>query len=97
VAAGMTPEEIDRFTTWWKDDVPLPEIAVRLGVPLGTVSSRAVTLRRLGYDLPKRPTGGASPLRIRRRGEAPAPPPARRPRPASLMPMLPASSRRWPH
>jgi hypothetical protein len=57
----MTPEEEGQFVVWWQQGMRVEEIARRLGIPQGTVSSRAAGLRKKGYDLEKRPNGGAFP------------------------------------
>ena len=57
----MTPAEEAEFIGWWRDGLSLKDIGVRLGIPPGTVSSRAAALRRQGVALDKRPQGGAYP------------------------------------
>jgi len=73
----MTPPEEAEFIRWWREGLSLKDIAARLGIPPGTVSSRAAALRRQGVALDKRPQGGAYPSqRVRARQEGP---PADRP------------------
>jgi hypothetical protein len=57
----MTPAEEAEFIRWWQEGLSLKDIAARLGIPPGTVSSRAAALRRQGVALDKRPQGGAYP------------------------------------
>jgi DNA-directed RNA polymerase specialized sigma24 family protein len=51
----MTPAEEAEFIGWWREGLSLKDIAARLGIPPGTVSSRAAALRRQGVALDKRP------------------------------------------
>jgi hypothetical protein len=57
----MTPAEEAEFIGWWREGLSLKDIAARLGIPPGTVSSRAAALRCQGVALDKRPQGGAYP------------------------------------
>jgi DNA-binding Lrp family transcriptional regulator len=57
----VTPDEEAEFIAWWREGLSLKDIAARLGIPPGTVSSRAAALRRQGVALDKRPQGGAYP------------------------------------
>jgi DNA-binding transcriptional MocR family regulator len=71
----VTPEEEATFITLWQQQASYQQLAAALGIPAGTVSSRAATLQRQGKITP-RPRGGAYP---RQRGQAkhddtPAPP-----------------------
>lgn len=71
----MTPAEEAEFIRWWQEGLSLKDIAARLGIPPGTVSSRAAALRRQGVALDKRPQGGAYPsLRAKARLEDPLAP-----------------------
>jgi transposase len=56
----MTPADEQKFITLWQQGASQQAIAARLGVPLGTVKSRASTLARQGKIQP-RPRGGAYP------------------------------------
>jgi hypothetical protein len=56
----MTPTEEVRFIELWQQGLESAEIARQLGIPRGTVSSRAATLVRQGKIQP-RPRGGAYP------------------------------------
>jgi hypothetical protein len=57
----MTPAEEATFCALWTEGLSLKDIGARLGIPPGTVSSRAAALRRQGVALDKRPQGGAYP------------------------------------
>src|SRR5262245_51147059 len=56
----MTPAEEAGFITLWQAGVDMADIAQRLGIPLGTVKSRAYRLRQRGL-IQARPRGGAYP------------------------------------
>lgn len=56
----MTPTEEVRFIELWQQGLESAEIARQLGIPRGTVSSRAATLVRQGKIQP-RPRGGVYP------------------------------------
>jgi hypothetical protein len=58
----MTPADEALFIQLWQQGASQQAIAARLGVPVGTVKSRASTLARQGKILP-RPRGGAYPHR----------------------------------
>jgi hypothetical protein len=66
----MTPADEATFIELWNQGLELAEMAQRLGIPRGTVSSRATPLRKRGVALAKRPQGGlilgAKPWRGRR-------------------------------
>jgi hypothetical protein len=78
----MTPTDEAEFIALWTAGLEIAAIAQRLGIPKGTVDSRATALRKRGVDLAKRPRGGAYPAQralARQEGtpaQAPAPPPA---------------------
>ena len=59
----MTAAEAAEFIALWTEGLSLKDIGARLGIPRGTVSSRAAALRRQGVALDKRPQGGAYPSR----------------------------------
>jgi Winged helix-turn-helix DNA-binding len=56
----MTPAEEARFIELWQQGASYAAIAQALGIPAGTVSSRAAALQRQGKIQP-RPRGGAYP------------------------------------
>jgi hypothetical protein len=56
----MTPADEARFIALWNASTEAAAIARQLGIPRGTVSSRAATLVRQGKIHP-RPRGGAYP------------------------------------
>lgn len=60
----MTSAEEQKFIQLWQQGRTSAAIAQALGVPLGTVSSRAHTLQRQGKIQP-RPRGGAYPTQRR--------------------------------
>jgi hypothetical protein len=68
----MTPAEEARFIALWQAGTETAAIAQQLGIPVGTVSSRAYTLVRQG-KLQPRPRGGAYP-RQRGQGHGESPP-----------------------
>jgi Sigma-70, region 4 len=85
----MTPAEQEAtLIALWTEGLELTEIAQRLGIPRGTVSSRATALRKRGVALAKRPQGGAYPsqrAKARMLPEGtPAPPPAPPPADSAL-------------
>ena len=53
----MTPDDEATFITLWQQGTSQQEMAQRLGVPLGTIKSRAFALARQGKITP-RPRGG---------------------------------------
>jgi DNA-binding transcriptional MocR family regulator len=69
----MTPTEEARFIALWQQGASYAALAQALGIPAGTVSSRASALQRQG-KIPPRPRGGAYPKR-----QAQAPTPVQRP------------------
>jgi hypothetical protein len=71
----MTPAEEARFIELWQQGLETAVIAQQLGIPRGTVSSRAHVLQRQG-KIPPRPRGGPHSRRVAqaRQAEAPAPP-----------------------
>ena len=56
----MTPAEEARFIALWNTGTATAAIAQQLGIPVGTVSSRAYSLVRQGKIQP-RPKGGIIP------------------------------------
>ena len=60
----MTPDEEARFITLWQQGASQAAIAQALGIPVGTVKSRAHHLAVQGKIQP-RPRGGAYPRRQR--------------------------------
>jgi DNA-directed RNA polymerase specialized sigma24 family protein len=56
----MTPADEALFITLWQQGAGQQELAQRLGVPLGTIKSRASALARQGKIQP-RPKGGPIP------------------------------------
>ncbi len=57
----MTPEETAEFIRLWQAGTEAAEIAERLGIPKGTVSSRASALVRQGKIQPRPRVG---PIRV---------------------------------
>jgi hypothetical protein len=58
---ATTPDEEREFIRLWEVGTEGAEIARQRGIPRGTVSSRAVALRKRGVNLAKRPRGGSYP------------------------------------
>jgi DNA-binding transcriptional MocR family regulator len=56
----MTPADEATFIALWQQGASQQELAQRLGVPIGTVKSRAAALARQG-KIQARPKGGAYP------------------------------------
>src|SRR4051794_3502049 len=56
----MTPAEEQEFIALWQQGLSQDAMAQRLGIPIGTVKSRAHTLAHAGKLTP-RPRGGAYP------------------------------------
>lgn len=54
----MTPAEEAEFIQLWQQQVSYQELAAALGIPMGTVSSRATRLQQQSKIQP-RPRGGA--------------------------------------
>jgi hypothetical protein len=73
----MTPAEEARFIALWQAGTETAAIAQQLGIPRGTVASRAHTLRLQG-KIQARPKGGAYP-RQKAQARAPSPAPVQRP------------------
>jgi len=69
----MTPTDEATFIALWQQGLSQDTIAQRLGIPIGTVKSRAHTLAHAGKLTP-RPRGGAHPSRraLARQAGAPA-------------------------
>jgi len=58
--SAVTPVEEARFIALWNEGLPTTAIAQRLGIPEGTVKSRAHTLQQGGKIQPQ-PKGGPTP------------------------------------
>jgi DNA-directed RNA polymerase specialized sigma24 family protein len=56
----MTPDEEARFIALWQTGASHVAIAAALGIPVGTVKSRAHTLQQQG-KIQARPRGASSP------------------------------------
>jgi DNA-binding transcriptional MocR family regulator len=71
----VTPADEATFIVLWSQGASYAAIAQALGIPMGTVSSRAATLVRQG-KISARPRGGAYPKQKAqaRTGDPPAPP-----------------------
>jgi transposase len=69
----MTPADEVLFITLWEQGASQQELAQRLGVPVGTIKSRASALARQG-KIQARPKGGAYPRQraLARQEEAPS-------------------------
>jgi transposase len=69
----MTPTDEATFIALWQQGASQQELAQRLGVPVGTIKSRAAALARQG-KIQARPEGGAYPRQRHqaRQGEAPS-------------------------
>jgi hypothetical protein len=70
----MTPTDEATFIALWEQGLPGDAIAARLGIPPGTVKSRAHALQQQGKIQP-RPRGGR---RVRPASAAPTPRPVQR-------------------
>jgi DNA-directed RNA polymerase specialized sigma24 family protein len=57
----MTPADEAEFIALWEQGLSQDTIAQQLGIPVGTVKSRAYTLAHAGKLTP-RPRGGAYPI-----------------------------------
>jgi len=79
----MTPADEATFIALWSQGLSQDAIAQRLGIPIGTVKSRAHTLAHAGKLTP-RPRGGAYPRQkaLARQEDPPAPARAPAPPPA---------------
>jgi hypothetical protein len=66
----MTPDDEATFITLWQQGASQQALAERLGVPVGTIKSRAAALARQGKIQP-RPRGGAYP-RQKAQGRGPS-------------------------
>lgn len=66
----MTPTDEATFITLWQQGASQQELAARLGVPVGTIKSRASALARQGKIQP-RPRGGGYPRQRRQAAMAP--------------------------
>jgi DNA-binding transcriptional MocR family regulator len=66
----MTPADEQVFITLWTQGASQQNLAARLGVPVGTIKSRASALARQGKIQP-RPRGGAYPHQRARQGDPP--------------------------
>jgi hypothetical protein len=71
----MTRDEETRIITLWNAGTETAEIGRQLGIPVGTVYSRATTLARQG-KIQRRPRGGNYPSQraLARQDDPPAPP-----------------------
>jgi hypothetical protein len=74
----MTPAEEQEFIALWTEGLPTAAIAQRLGIPVGTVKSRAHTLAHAGKLAP-RPRGGAYPRQQGKARQVDPPAPVQRP------------------
>ena len=74
----MTPAEEARFITLWNTGTETAAIAQALGIPQGTVSSRAAALRRQG-KIQARPMGGNYPNERAQARQQSSPRPVQRP------------------
>jgi DNA-binding transcriptional MocR family regulator len=74
----MTPDEEAEFITLWNRGFETAEIARQLGIPPGTVRSRAHVLQQRGLIQP-RPRGGPHARRVAQARQAWAPTPVQRP------------------
>jgi hypothetical protein len=74
----MTPADEARFIELWTQGLESAAIGRQLGIPRGTVASRASTLVRQGKIQP-RPRGGAYPKQKALARQEGAPPPVQRP------------------
>jgi hypothetical protein len=84
----MTPADEARFIALWQAGTETAEISRQLGIPRGTVASRAHTLAKQGKIQP-RPKGGSYPRqKAQGRQEEPPAPPA--PQVAPATPTAPA-------
>jgi transposase len=66
----MTPADQSLFITLWQQGASQQELATRLGVPIGTIKSRASALARQGKIQP-RPKGDAYPRQRHQAAMAP--------------------------
>jgi len=66
----MTPADESLFITLWQQGASQQELAARLGVPVGTIKSRASALARQG-KIQARPKGGAYPWQRHQAAMAP--------------------------
>jgi hypothetical protein len=76
----MTPADEATFCALWQQGLSQDAIAQRLGIPIGTVKSRAHTLAHTGKLTP-RPRGGAYPRQKALARQEDPPAPARAPAP----------------
>jgi hypothetical protein len=74
----MTPADEAEFIALWQQGLSQDAIAQHLGIPVGTVKSRAHTLAHQG-KLQARPRGGAYPSRRAQARQDDPPPPVQRP------------------
>jgi hypothetical protein len=74
----MTPADEATFITLWQQGASQHELAQRLGVPVGTIKSRAASLARQG-KIQARPKGGAYPRQRHQARQEGASAPVQRP------------------
>ena len=74
----MTPTDEATFIQLWQQGLSQDAIPQQLGIPVGTVKSRAHTLAHAGKLTP-RPRGGAYPSRRAKARPGDTPPPVQRP------------------
>jgi uncharacterized phage infection (PIP) family protein YhgE len=74
----MTPADEAEFIRMWQQGASQQELAQHLGVPVGTVKSRASALARQG-KIQARPKGGAYPRQRHQAGQEGASAPVQRP------------------
>jgi transposase len=74
----VTPADETTFISLWQQGASQQELAQRLGVPIGTIKSRASALARQG-KIPARPKGGAYPRQRHQAQQEEAPSTVHRP------------------
>jgi hypothetical protein len=89
----MTPAEEARFIELWNAGTETAAIAQALGIPVGTVSSRAHVLQLQGKIQP-RPRGGAHSRRVAQARQAGESPPSTVHRPPWTLHRRPSTLRR---
>jgi hypothetical protein len=90
----MTPTAEARFIALWQQGLSQDNMAQRLGIPRGTVASRAHTPMRQGKIQP-RPRRGAYPSQRAKARTLPDGPPARAPAPAEPPARTPGTIKQW--
>ena len=86
----MIPDANQVFIQLWQQGTSQQEMAARLGVPLGTIKSRAAALARQG-KLQPRPRGGAYPRQQALARQEAIIPPVSTPVQVPTLPPLPQS------